>query len=85
MPEKVVAPFPRKNSNTSTLLKKLMEQEKPAELGSVVPTFPLEERIVMKECLMGMTKTMSQPLIGKAWGRNHRSRGSGTSSKSSTI
>ena len=85
MPEKVVAPFPRKNSYTSTVLEKLIEREKPTELGSVVPTFPLEERIVMKECLMGMTETMSQPLIGRAWGSNHRSRGSGTSSKSSAI
>ena len=30
-----------------------MEQEKPAEIGSMVPTFPIEERIVMKEFLMG--------------------------------
>ena len=75
---------PRKSNNTSTPLEKQTGKENPVEPGGMSPTYP-SERIAMKECPMGTSEMMSQPLISKGWGSDHGSRGSGASSKSLAI
>ena len=81
---KAAIPFHRRSSNTSVPLETLMKEEKAAEPGGMIPTYP-SEMVAMRGCLAGMTEVMSQPLISRGRGNNLGSSGSRTSNKSSAT
>ena len=83
MPEKAKTLLPERN-NTSTLLKKQMEKEKLVKPGSMTLTNPME-RITMRKGMVGTIEAMDPSFINRRQRSGHGSRGSGTSSKSSTI
>ena len=55
---KAVILFHRRNSKTSVPLETLTEEEKIAELGGMIPTYP-PEMVAMRGCLAGTTEVMS--------------------------
>ena len=83
-PMKVAIRFHKRNSNTSVPPETLKEEEKIAEPGSMILTYP-PGMVTMRGCLVGTTEVMSQPLISRRRGNNLGISGSRTSKESSAT